>query len=93
MRDDGRGLSPQTIKAELLRSGRYTEAQLADLDDRQIVMKIFEPGFSTAKEVSRDAGHGVGMDVVKHRIEQLGARLRISSRAWEYTQFSIHFAI
>jgi two-component system chemotaxis sensor kinase CheA len=93
LRDDGRGLSPQTIKAELLRSGRYTEAQLADLDERQIVMKIFEPGFSTAREVSRDAGHGVGMDVVKHRIEQLGARLRISSRAREYTQFSIHFAI
>ena len=56
-------------------------------------MKIFEPGFSTAKEVSRDAGHGVGMDVVKHRIEQLGARLRISSRTREYTQFSIQFAI
>jgi two-component system chemotaxis sensor kinase CheA len=93
LRDDGRGLSPQTIKAELLRSGRYTEQQLAELDNRQIVMKIFEPGFSTAAHVSRDAGHGVGMDVVKHRIEQLGARLRISSRAREFTQFSIQFAI
>jgi len=93
MRDDGRGLSPQVIREALLRSGRYSEEQLAELDDRQVVMRIFEPGFSTAKEVSRDAGHGVGMDVVKHRIEQLGARLRISSRAREYTQFSIQFAI
>lgn len=93
LRDDGRGLSPQHIRAGLLRSGRYTEEQLGDLDDRQVVMKIFEPGFSTAQQVSRDAGHGVGMDVVKHRIEQLGARLRISSRAREFTQFSIHFAI
>ena len=92
-RDDGRGLSPQKIRAELLRSGRYTERQLAELDERQIVMKIFEPGFSTAKEVSRDAGHGVGMDVIRHRIEQLGARLRISSRTAQYTQFSILFAI
>jgi chemotaxis protein histidine kinase CheA len=93
LRDDGRGLSPQAIREALLRSGRYSEEQLAELDDRQVVMKIFEPGFSTAKEVSRDAGHGVGMDVVKHRIEQLGARLRISSRTREYTQFSIQFAI
>ncbi len=93
LRDDGRGLSPKSIKAELLRSGRYTEEQLSDLDDRQIVMKIFEPGFTTAQKISRDAGHGVGMDVVKHRVEQLGARLRISTRTNVFTQFSIHFAI
>lgn len=92
LRDDGRGLNPQKIKAELLRSRRYTAQQLEDLDDRQIVMKIFDPGFSTAVQASRDAGHGVGMDVVKHKIEQLGARLRISSRDNAFTQFSIHFA-
>ncbi len=92
LRDDGRGLSPQEIRTQLLRSGRYTEAQLNDLDDRQIVMKIFDPGFSTAQQVSRDAGHGVGMDVVKHRVEQLGARLRISTCANAFTQFSILFA-
>jgi two-component system, chemotaxis family, sensor kinase CheA len=92
MRDDGRGLVPKKIRAELVRSKRYTEAQLNELDDRQIVMKIFEPGFSTAGQSSRDAGHGVGMDVVKHKLEQLGARIRISSRENAFTQFSIHFA-
>ncbi|OGB26360.1 MAG: hypothetical protein A3I66_13530 [Burkholderiales bacterium RIFCSPLOWO2_02_FULL_57_36] len=92
LRDDGRGLNAQKIRAELVRSKRYTEVQLADLDDRQIVMKIFEPGFSTAGQASRDAGHGVGMDVVKSKVEQLGARLRISSREHAFTQFSIHFA-
>lgn len=92
LRDDGRGLIPQTIRTELLRSGRYTEAQLKQFNDQQIVMKIFEPGFSTAGHATRDAGHGVGMDVIKHKIEQLGARLRISSQADAYTQFSIHFA-
>ncbi|WP_181373032.1 ATP-binding protein [Massilia glaciei] len=93
LRDDGRGLAPQAIREQLLRSGRYTGEQLDQLDERRIVMKIFEPGFSTAKEVGRDAGHGVGMDVVKHRIEQLGARLRISTRSKVFTQFSIHFAL
>ncbi|MES3024593.1 MAG: ATP-binding protein [Pseudomonadota bacterium] len=93
LRDDGRGLAPQAIREQLVRSGRYTDEQLDQLDERQIVMKIFEPGFSTAKNVGRDAGHGVGMDVVKHRIEQLGARLRISTRSKVFTQFSIHFAL
>jgi two-component system chemotaxis sensor kinase CheA len=92
LRDDGRGLNPQKIRDELLRSKRYTEAQLNEFDDRQIVMKIFEPGFSTAEEATRDAGHGVGMDVIKHKVEQLGARLRISSQINAFTQFSIHFA-
>jgi sensor histidine kinase regulating citrate/malate metabolism len=40
----------------------------------------------------RDAGHGVGMDIVKSKVEQLRARLRISSRENAFTQFSIHFA-
>lgn len=92
LRDDGCGLSPHAIRAALLRSGRYSEAQLNELDDRQIVMKIFEPGFSTAKGISKDAGHGVGMDVVKSKVEQLGARIRISTRLNAFTQFSIHFA-
>jgi HPt (histidine-containing phosphotransfer) domain-containing protein len=92
MRDDGRGLMPQKIRSELVRSRRYTEEQLNELDDRQIVMKIFEPGFSTAGKATRDAGHGVGMDIVKHKVEKLGARIRISTRENAFTQFSIHFA-
>lgn len=92
LRDDGRGLSPQHIRQALLKSGRYTEEQLSELDDRQIVMKIFEPGISTARQVTRDSGHGIGMDVVKSKVEQLGARIRISTRTDTFTQFSIHFS-
>lgn len=92
MRDDGRGLRPEHIRAELLRRGSYTQAQLQDMSDHQIIHKIFEPGFSTASEVSRDAGQGVGLDVVKHKIEELGARLRIASRKDAFTQFCIRFA-
>lgn len=92
LRDDGRGLVPHNIRQELVRSRRYTEEQLEQLDDRQVVLKIFEPGFSTAQKSNRNAGHGVGMDVVKHKVGQLGARIRISSREHAFTQFSIHFA-
>ena len=93
LRDDGRGLAPQRIREALLRSGRYSEAHLSELDDRQVVMKIFEPGVSTVEHAGRDAGHGVGMDVVKQKVQELGARLRIASRQDAFTQFSISFAV
>lgn len=93
LRDDGCGLMPLRIRSALLQSGRYTEEQLQQFDDRQIMMKIFDAGFSTAAQTGRDAGHGVGMDVVKQTIEQLGARLRITTRDNMFTQFSIRFAV
>jgi len=67
-------------------------AELEQLNDRQVVMKIFDAGFSTAGQVTRDAGHGVGLDVVREKIRQLGAQLKIRSSANAYTQFSIRFA-
>lgn len=93
LRDDGRGLVPQRIKAALIESGRYTAVQLEDYKDNQIIMRVFDPGFSTAQQTDRDAGHGVGMDVVKQKIQQLGARLRIRTRENCYTQFILRFAV
>ena len=93
LRDDGRGLIPRRIKAALVESGRYTAVQLDDYDDKQIIMKIFDPGFSTAGQADRDAGHGVGMDVVKQKLLRLGAHLRIKTRENQYTQFSVRFAV
>lgn len=92
IRDDGRGLVPDDIREALLRSGRYSKTQLDQLDDRQVIMKIFEPGFSTADQVDRHAGQGIGMDVVKQKLQQLGAKLMITTRKDMFTQFSIRFA-
>lgn len=91
LRDDGRGLVPDNIRHTLLRSGRYSTTQLNEFSDKQILMKIFEPGFSTADQVDRNGGHGVGLDVVHKKIEQLGARLRVATQQSAYTQFSIIF--
>ncbi len=93
LRDDGRGLIPRRIKESLIESGRYNAEQLAEYDDKQIIMKIFDPGFSTAAVADRDAGHGVGMDVVKQKLHDLGARLRIVTRENRYTQFVVRFAV
>jgi HPt (histidine-containing phosphotransfer) domain-containing protein len=108
LRDDGRGLNPLAIREALTASGRYSAAQLAELDDRQVMMKIFEPGFSTAKapdhensrdasysparDASRDAGRGVGLDLVQDKIGRLGGRLRLASQPGRYTEFAVRFA-
>ena len=89
--DDGRGLVLENIKNALLLSGKYTDVQLKEFSDKQIVMKIFEPGFSTSGKVDKHSGHGVGLDVVNKKIEQLGARMRIATKESSYTRFSILF--
>ncbi len=92
VRDDGRGLNPELIRQELLRRGNYSEAQLNEMNEQQIIQKIFDAGFSTVTSANRDAGQGVGMDVVKHKIQELGAHLRISTRKDGFTQFTIRFS-
>lgn len=91
VRDDGHGLVAEDIKEALISKGLYTDVQLQELDPKQILMKIFEPGFSTAAKVDRDAGQGVGMDIVKQKIGALGARLGIATQKNLYTMFSIRF--
>ncbi|WP_407275796.1 ATP-binding protein [Halothiobacillus sp. DCM-1] len=93
VRDDGRGIDPEQIRDKLIRSGRYTPEQVAQWDQRQIVMQIFEPGFSTLDHANRDAGHGVGLDVVKEQVANLGGRLRISSVPHKNTEFLIRFTV
>ena len=87
--DDGQGIVPERIRASMIRSGRYTTDAVAALNDKQIVNKLFEPGFSTASNVTADAGHGVGMDVVQMKVQEMGAILNISTKPDQYTQFTL----
>jgi chemosensory pili system protein ChpA (sensor histidine kinase/response regulator) len=83
--DDGAGLNRKAIHKRAVERGLIREdARLADSD---LDMLIFEPGFSTADEVSRLAGRGVGMDVVASEVRQLGGALDIHSKLGEGTNF------
>jgi two-component system chemotaxis sensor kinase CheA len=75
--DDGKGLNKEVILAKGLERG-LVEA-VDNLSDREIHNLIFEPGFSTAKEVTDVSGRGVGMDVVKRNIESLRGQAEIHS--------------
>lgn len=91
--DDGGGINPAEIRKSLIKTGRYSMAMLAEFSDQQVVMKIFDPGISTAKAVTRDAGRGVGMALVKQQVSALGGHLRLASRPGNFTAFTVRFAV
>lgn len=77
--DDGRGLNTEKIRSKALASGLISEDQ--NLTDEDIHDLIFQPGFSTADQVSDLSGRGVGMDVVRRNIESLGGNVSVKSKA------------
>lgn len=79
VRDDGRGLDADKLKAKAVEKGLITADQAARLSEQEAWQLIFAPGFSTAAVVSDVSGRGVGMDVVKTNIERLGGRVEIQS--------------
>ncbi len=78
--DDGRGIDPRRIRAKAVEKGIITAEQATRMDDREAVLLVFAPGFSTAEQVSDISGRGVGMDVVRTNIESLGGSIEIDSQ-------------
>ncbi|WP_107329763.1 chemotaxis protein CheA [Metapseudomonas otitidis] len=76
--DDGGGLNPQKILAKAVQRGLITEGQ--QLSDKDTFNLIFEPGFSTADQISNLSGRGVGMDVVKRNITALRGTVELDSQ-------------
>jgi len=87
--DDGRGLDTARIKAKALDLGLATEADLAAKSAAEICNFIFAPGFSTASEVTSISGRGVGMDVVRSNIEQIGGTVDLKSASGKGAAFTI----
>lgn len=85
--DDGRGLDRGAIRRRAQARGLVTED--AVLSNSALDALILTPGFSTAEDVSRLAGRGVGMDVVASEVRQLGGTLEIDSRKGEGTRFTL----
>ncbi|MBR0683953.1 hybrid sensor histidine kinase/response regulator [Roseomonas eburnea] len=87
--DDGRGLPVEKIRAKALANGLATEAELAQMHERDVLRFIFAPGFSTAQQVTSVSGRGVGMDVVKTNIEKIGGTVELASKEGRGTTFTI----
>ncbi len=77
--DDGRGLNTDRIRRKIVEQNLATEAELEKLTEAQIHKYIFAPGFSTAAQVTSVSGRGVGMDVVRTNIDQIGGTIDLKS--------------
>jgi two-component system, chemotaxis family, sensor kinase CheA len=75
--DDGRGLDAAKIKAKAVQQGLITAER--EVSENEIYSLIFEPGFTTAVQVTNVSGRGVGMDVVRRHIEKLRGRIEVRS--------------
>jgi two-component system, chemotaxis family, sensor kinase CheA len=87
--DDGRGLDIARIRAKAIEQGLATEAELAAKSEAEICNFIFVPGFSTVTRVTSISGRGVGMDVVRANIEQIGGTVDLQSVRGAGTKFII----
>ena len=87
--DDGRGLNTARIKQKAVENGLATEAELEKMTEAQIHKFIFAAGFSTAAAVTSVSGRGVGMDVVRNNIDQIGGTIDVKSMPGEGSSFTI----
>ena len=88
--DDGAGLSRERILAKATENGLPVTP---DMPDSEVWLLIFQPGFSTAAEVTDVSGRGVGMDVVRRNIEAIGGRIEIDSHRGLGSSFHIHLPL
>jgi len=89
IRDDGRGLNFEKIKSKALSKGLITAEEAAAMNEQELSMLIFEPGFSTMDQVTAISGRGVGMDVVKKTLDSIGGSIKVLSEAGQGTTISL----
>ncbi|MDR0716731.1 MAG: type IV pili methyl-accepting chemotaxis transducer N-terminal domain-containing protein [Azoarcus sp.] len=91
VRDDGCGIVPERLRARLVESGRLSKEEAAAMSDEEIAQLIFQPGVSSAAKADRDAGHGVGLDIVLEKVKSFNGRMLVRSRPNMFTEFHIQF--
>ncbi|GFI16530.1 chemotaxis protein CheA [Lachnospiraceae bacterium] len=80
VRDDGNGIDVQAVKNKAIERGVITPDQGDNMTEKDIINLLFHAGFSTAKEISDVSGRGVGLDVVKSKIESLSGEVEVKSQ-------------
>ena len=93
VRDDGNGIDTEAVKAKAIERGVITPEQGDNMSEKEIIDLLFNAGFSTAKVVSDVSGRGVGLDVVKSKIESLSGEVEVKSRLGEGSTWTIRLPL
>lgn len=93
VRDDGAGINIEKVRNKALEKGMITPEQAEVMTDKEIIDLLFQPSFSTADQITDVSGRGVGLDVVKTKIEGLGGNIECRSVIGEGSSFIIHLPL
>ncbi len=91
--DDGNGIDAEAVKNKAIEKGVVSPEQAALLTEKQCVELLFHPGFSTAKQVSEISGRGVGLDVVKSKVESLSGEVTVRTKLGEGSTWVIRLPL
>jgi len=91
--DDGNGIDAEAVKNKAIEKGVVSPDQAALLTEKQCVELLFHPGFSTAKQVSEISGRGVGLDVVKSKVESLSGEVTVKTKLGEGSTWIIRLPL
>lgn len=93
VRDDGAGINIEKVKNKAIDSGAITPEQAENMTDKEVIDLLFRPSFSTAEKITDVSGRGVGLDVVKTKIEELGGNIECKSVLGEGSSFIIRLPL
>jgi two-component system, chemotaxis family, sensor kinase CheA len=91
--DDGKGLDVEKLKQKILEKGEHTKDELDRMSNNNIFQFLFESGLSTAEKVTSISGRGVGMDMVRSTVEEVGGKIFIDSELGKGTKFVLMIPI
>jgi two-component system chemotaxis sensor kinase CheA len=93
VRDDGAGINVEKVKKKALSNGSITQEQADSMSEKDVIDLLFRPSFSTAEVISDVSGRGVGLDVVKTKIEALGGDIEAKTKLGEGSTFIIRLPL
>lgn len=91
--DDGAGIDVEKVKGSAVKKGQITEEQAEMMSEKEAIDLLFRPAFSTAEKITDVSGRGVGLDVVKNKIEGLGGDVEVSTKLGEGTKFTVRLPL
>ncbi len=93
VRDDGNGIDVEAVKQKGIERGVITPEQAANMPDKEAINLLFLPSFSTAKKVTDVSGRGVGLDVVRSKIESLSGEIEVKTQLGEGSTWTIRLPL
>jgi len=93
VRDDGNGIDVEAVKNKAIERGAITPEQAATMADKDIINLLFLPSFSTAKKVTDVSGRGVGLDVVRSKIESLSGEVEVKTQLGQGSTWTIRLPL